>query len=1025
MNWMIGLVFAALVPGVQVDGVWLNAKDAKVKGLVLSEADGRVSLENRSGAVVRPEELGWRKEGTDDFDVGGLKVYLESWQMASPCGVRNWDDEPFDYSAGYLHNCVSTPSDFHPGERGRFLSDHQCCFRRHDGRMRLYGFTTGRDRFGHFRMKLDAKGVAEFFALCACDRAELRPGGKIVSERLVTMDGADTEELFGRFADRWAAESKARRRFDAPIGWCSWYYYFSKVSLTDVIENMDWFNAHREEGFDRVKYIQLDDGYEVALGDWFAPNERFPGGFKRYAEEVKARGFTPAVWVGPFMVEENAQILKEHPDWMVKGADGLPASPLSWRHDHKIYALDGTNPAVQDHLRNVFRTLRGYGIDYVKLDFCMIASSIQGARYFDPAATRAQALRRAFEAIREGFGEDGFILGCTAPFGALVGIVDAMRSSTDITPYWQGKGHQYAEAPTVPNVCRNIISHNYLNGRLWVNDPDTLIVRDDSTKLTQNEVELWSEAIARVGGSLLLSDRFATLSDARLPLVKKVLDRAGTYQGTFPVDRWERTYPTVWQSVRDGRRAVATFDFDKTHTVVCQGAKGYWREEAGIRKYNVGRDTATSEAEAKEAYGRPASDRVWRIEPLMTLDEVNELDVKPGEQVLFRRGGVWRGQLQPRSGKPGCPIVYGAFGEGPKPVIQQSYARDAAVQWRQVAVGSSGRKLWRTETDAAADIGNVIFDGGAAGCAFKKGTLDAVAADLDFWCDPKTFAVFLKSEKNPATRFKSIELCEKAHCIEEAKMHDVVYDGLHLRYSAAHGIGGDGVKRITVRNCDISWIGGGYLYYDKKGNGVRYGNGIEFWANCEDVLVESNRVWECWDAALTNQSNQDGAVQKNVVWRGNEVWNCEYSYEYWQQGENAWTENVRVEDNRFRDAGRGWGHRQRWNPNAAHLMFYDTTAETKGFVVRNNVFSRSENTLFRFFNDWRKQVTFADNRWIAERESICRFHGRPTANLVYRYPDRLDQMHDDNLAEIESQGSGARVFEADELTAFLRFMAGD
>ena len=227
---------------------------------------------------------------------------------------------------------------------------------------------------------------------------------------------------------------------------------------------------------------------------------------------------------------------------------------------------------------------------------------------------------------------------------------------------------------------------------------------------------------------------------------------------------------------------------------------------------------------------------------------------------------------------------------------------------------------------------------------------------------------------------------------------------------------------VVVCDCDIAWIGGGYLYYDKKGNGVRFGNGIEFWANCEDCIVEGNRLWEIWDAALTNQSNEDGAVQKNIVWRGNEVWNCEYSYEYWQQGANARTENVCVENNIFRDAGKGWRHRQRLNPNAVHLMFYDTTAETKGFVVRNNVFSRSENTLFRLFNDWRKDLTMAGNTWVAEKESICRFHGRPTEDLIYRYPDRLDQMHDDNLAEIQSQGSGARVFKADELDGFLSFI---
>ena len=448
-----------------------------------------------------------------------------------------------------------------------------------------------------------------------------------------------------------------------------------------------------------------------------------------------------------------------------------------------------------------------------------------------------------------------------------------------------------------------------------------------------------------------------------------------------------------------------------------QTASGDWVEEAGMKKFKVGRHPAMSAAEAEAAYKRPASGKVWNVTRAMSLDEVNTLEVMPGDKVLFECGGVWRGQLLPRSGKPGHPVVYGAFGEGAKPVIEASWDKSGVGDWRE----ADG--LWVAEAGASADIGNIIFDHGANGCAFKKCFLKDVKDDLDFWCDPKTFAVHVKSDANPATRFKSIELCEKKHCINEAKMHDVVYDGLHLRYTAAHGIGGDSVKRITVRNCDISWIGGGYLYYDKKGNGVRYGNGIEFWANCEDVLVESNRVWECWDAGLTNQSNKDGAVQRNIVWRGNEVWNCEYSYEYWQQGVAARTENVLVENNIFRDAGKGWGHSQRWNPNAAHLMFYDTTAQTAGFVVRGNLFSRSENTLFRLFNDWRKSMTVADNRWVAGSESICRFHGRPTEGLVYKYPDRLDQMHDDNLAEIESQTiSQPRVFEADELEPFLRFI---
>ena len=72
-------------------------------------------------------------------------------------------------------------------------------------------------------------------------------------------------------------------------------------------------------------------------------------------------------------------------------------------------------------------------------------------------------------------------------------------------------------------------------------------------------------------------------------------------------------------------------------------------------------------------------------------------------------------------------------------------------------------------------------------------------------------------------------------------------------------------------------------------------------------------------------------------------------------------------------------------------------------IRSDRVGSRSEDCLFRLFNDWRRSLTLADNKWVAETEPICRFHGRPTKDLIYKYPDRLDQIHDDNQSEVESQ----------------------
>ncbi len=555
-----------LEPVLELDGERLDAGAAAARGLVLTESSEggvrRVALENRSGATVRPAELGWRKAGPDDFDAPDLKLYVESWQMASPCGVRAWKDEPFDYSPDYLPNCVSTPGDFHPGERGFFLSDNMCCLRRPDGAMRLFGFTSGRDRFGHFAVKLGPGGVEEFSALCACDGAALPPGGRIVTEPLLVADGSDTEELFAAYADRWAADSGARHRFDPPVGWCSWYCCFGRVTLADCLETADWLAARRDDpDFGRVRLVQLDAGYCDRYGDWLDWNAKFPGGAEAFAREIRARGLVPGLWLAPFWADADSRLVAEHPDWLVHGPDGAPAPcPGFGTPERPRYALDATNPAVQAHLESLFRTLRSLGIDYAKLDFCMSECAIAGARWHDPTATRAQALRRGFEAIRRGFGDDGFLLACTTPFAPVVGIADAMRSSTDITPYWDRPG-QHAEAPNVPNVCRNVVNHAYLNGHLWINDPDTLMVRDSDTELTPDETELWARAVSLAGGSLLLSDRLPALPPDRLALARGVLAAHGEVRALRPLDRWERAFPERWLATRGGQPIRARLDF--------------------------------------------------------------------------------------------------------------------------------------------------------------------------------------------------------------------------------------------------------------------------------------------------------------------------------------------------------------------------------------------------------------------------------------------------------------------------------
>ena len=508
-----------------------------------------------------------------------------------------------------------------------------------------------------------------------------------------------------------------------------------------------------------------------------------------------------------------------------------------------------------------------------------------------------------------------------------------------------------------------------------------------------------------------------------------------------------------------------------------------------------------------------------------SLEKVNAAELIPGDQVRFKRGGLWRGQLVPRSGSNDAPIVYGAYGTGPKPILQGSISRSRPEDWVEAAPGvwatrksepellqqvaNLAGSSWSIHSEAAAkvkltraqedghsfvritctaagkasnhsqlwgpaltnapatfvfrirvrstlpfplnrvaailnrspyttafvsttgnrevgtawqtidiplveskklnaphlhlnlgdtlptgavfdldpvglwaahldpdialprDVGIVILNHGE-NWGVKKWKLADVKAPYDYWYDGDDKRVFLACDANPAKKFVSVELALTRHIVSEGNCHDVTYDGLAVRYGAAHGFGGGNTARIVIRNCDVYWIGGGLQYWKKPTKGspypVRFGNGIEFWGACDHNLVERNRLWQIYDAALTNQGRNDD--ETNITYRDNVIWQAEYSFEYWNAKHTA---NILFEHNTCVDAGYCWSHDQRPNPNGAHLMFYSNRAATTNFVVRNNIFAQSTEVCTRMDNDWHADLTMQNNLYYQSEKPILRW----------------------------------------------------
>ena len=320
-----------------------------------------------------------------------------------------------------------------------------------------------------------------------------------------------------------------------------------------------------------------------------------------------------------------------------------------------------------------------------------------------------------------------------------------------------------------------------------------------------------------------------------------------------------------------------------------------------------------------------------------TLARVNDARLQPGDKVLFHRGHIWRGQLLPHSGNETGPITYAAYGDGEKPLLLGSISKSKPDDWTK-----EGNDIW-SAGDLPVDVGNIIF-GAEEACGVKKWREADLRQDNDYWYDKAAHKVTLRSAENPAKRHTRIELAMDRHAIDEGGRHYVTYENLAVKYAGAHGIGGGSAHHITVRNCDFGFIGGGEMSY--YGRPVRFGNGIEFWGTAHDNLVEGCRLWEVYDAALTNQSNGPNTPQYNLVYRKNVIWNSEYSFEYWNRPEASETRDVSFVNNTCVNAGHGWGHTQRSDPSGRQLCFYNSPARARNIVIRDNIFYEAKANAF-------------------------------------------------------------------------------
>lgn len=360
---------------------------------------------------------------------------------------------------------------------------------------------------------------------------EIGPGETHEFDPLLLDCRTNPFEALERYGDAVRAHVNPPIPEKLPCGWLSWYGYRLTMTEDTIIENAEVIAEHfRKYG---VEIIQPDHGwqYRDICGNWVA-NEKFVHGMPWLSERLHIMGFELGLWAAPSVVSEFAPLAEEHPEVLIRDADGRPLVRIErwhWPPHGRCYLVDPWTPGGEAFLRNFAGLMHEYGITYLKADFI---SDWTGAR----------TLRHGMGILREALGPEIILRPCSTALNTNLGICNEIGIARDI-----GNAAGNWEHLSVETL--ELASKWFMHRRFWLNNPDSLIVGDPTESV--------GEAIGRVilhaltGGVMFLADRMPELEaqPERLRLVPLILpssDRPARPIDLFRIGVDGRSYPRLW-----------------------------------------------------------------------------------------------------------------------------------------------------------------------------------------------------------------------------------------------------------------------------------------------------------------------------------------------------------------------------------------------------------------------------------------------------------------------------------------------
>lgn len=408
------------------------------------------------------------------------------------------------------------------------------------------------------------------------------PGETEKSETLAIGYFEDARLGEEQFADLLAKENKIKLRERSAV-YCTWYseknggagseassiemaQFINKdlknhglgvVQIDDLWQDGDKFNGPTR-GFDRVRKEFTKGGTGIDGKKIPDLKPTYPNGMQKTTKAIADTGLKAGIWWMPFARNHQDPEYQDRQDWFAYRKNGKPFE-TNWGGT----SLDLTNPKVQNHVKQVSKTLQGWGFNYFKMDGLWTGTvteqiyindgykndSIGNCKpLFNPNIPQIQAFRNGLRLIKKATNGKVFLSGCCVSqnmrsFGGSIGLVDAMRIGPDFNHDGEGIRTGAIRASRL----------YFLNGRIWWNDPDPCPIREKGGATTDGaskgigsltRAKLLPSFVAVSGQFYLSSDWLPNLPEERLEIMKRTM--ASQTGIARPVDAFSKSLPSIW-----------------------------------------------------------------------------------------------------------------------------------------------------------------------------------------------------------------------------------------------------------------------------------------------------------------------------------------------------------------------------------------------------------------------------------------------------------------------------------------------